>query len=133
MPATSGFRSSPARGSSWARWGPSAPVRASSRARSNWPWTRAATCTSPTTGLRRSRKLTPSGRQVWRRGGLGVETDPRLRGHQHLSGFDPSGRLLTVNDDAGVVLLSNPAGEVIGGFRTQIPSAKHTADTLRGG
>lgn len=77
-------------------------------------------------------KLTPSGRQVWRRGGLGLETDPRLRGHQHLSGFDPSGRLLTVNDDAGVVLLWNPAGEVIGGFGTQIPSAKHTADTLRG-
>src|SRR5262245_18669251 len=77
-------------------------------------------------------KLTPSGRQVWRHGELGVETDPRLRGHEHLAGFDPAGHLLTVNDDVGVVLLWNASGEVIGGFGTQIPSASHTTDTVRG-
>ena len=78
-------------------------------------------------------KLTAAGRQVWRHGGLGVETDPRLRGHQHLAGFDPSGHLLTVNDDSGVVLLWNASGEVIGGFGTLIPSAQHTTHDVRGG
>src|SRR4029077_15346247 len=72
------------------------------------------------------------GRQVWRHGGLGVETDPRLLGHEHLAGFDPSGRLLTVNDDAGLVLLWNASGEVIGGFGTPLPSAQHTTDAVRG-
>ena len=78
-------------------------------------------------------KVTPSGRQVWRHGGLGVENDPRLLGHQHLAGFDPSGHLLTVNDDAGLVLLWNASGEVIGGFGTRLPSVQHTPDSVRGG
>ena len=45
-------------------------------------------------------RLSPSGRQLWRRGGLD-ETDPRLQGHQHLSMVDSQGRPLTTNDDQG--------------------------------
>ena len=56
-------------------------------------------------------KLSPSGRQLWRRGGLD-ETDPLLQGHEHLSMLDPQGRLLTTNDDKGVVMLLAPDGSV---------------------
>jgi DNA-binding beta-propeller fold protein YncE len=56
-------------------------------------------------------KLTPSGDQIWRRGGLG-ETEPLLQGHQHLSMLDPEGRLLTTNDDRGRVMLLDPDGSV---------------------
>jgi DNA-binding beta-propeller fold protein YncE len=56
-------------------------------------------------------KLSPSGRQLWRRGGRG-ETDARLRGHQHLSMLDADGRLLATNDDRGMVLLVGPDGSV---------------------
>jgi hypothetical protein len=56
-------------------------------------------------------KLSPSGRQLWRRGGLD-ETDPRLQGHEHLSMLDAQGRLLTTNDDRGVVMLLGPDGAV---------------------
>jgi sugar lactone lactonase YvrE len=56
-------------------------------------------------------KLTPTGQQLWRRGGLG-EADPLLQGHEHLSTFDSEGRLLTTNDDRGKVLLLDPDGSV---------------------
>ena len=56
-------------------------------------------------------KLSPSGRQLWRRGGL-TETDERLQGHQHLAMVDADGRLLTVNDDRGLVMLLGPDGSV---------------------
>lgn len=61
-------------------------------------------------------KLTPAGRQVWRRGEKGVEKDLRLLGHEHLAGFDPSGRLVTVNDDRGVVLFLDASGNVDASF-----------------
>jgi DNA-binding beta-propeller fold protein YncE len=77
-------------------------------------------------------KLAPSGRQIWRRGGLGVETDPRLLGHEHLAGFDPAGHLVTVNDDAGEVLVWNGLGQVIRAFGTQNASAQHTPGTISG-
>ena len=56
-------------------------------------------------------KLSPSGRQLWRRGGL-AETDERLQGHEHLAMVDADGRLLTVNDDRGLVMLLGPDGSV---------------------
>jgi len=56
-------------------------------------------------------KLSPSGRQLWRRGGLG-ETDPRLQGHEHLSMVDAQGRVLTTNDDKGLIMLLGPEGSV---------------------
>jgi hypothetical protein len=77
-------------------------------------------------------KLTPSGDQVWRHGGLDVETDPRLLGHQHLAGFDPSGHLLTVNDDAGSVLLWDASGDVIGSFGSEAPSPLGAPDVSTG-
>ncbi len=56
-------------------------------------------------------KLSPTGDQIWRRGGL-AETDPRLQGHEHLSMLDAQGRLLTTNDDRGLVMLLAPDGSV---------------------
>ena len=56
-------------------------------------------------------KLSPSGRQLWRRGGLD-ETDPRLQGHEHLSMVDAQGRVLTTNDDKGLIMLLGPEGSV---------------------
>ena len=56
-------------------------------------------------------KLSPSGRQLWRLGGRD-ETDPRLQGHEHLSMVDAEGRLLTTNDDKGLVMLIAPDGSV---------------------
>ena len=56
-------------------------------------------------------KLSPSGRQLWRLGGRD-ETDPRLQGHEHLSMVDAQGRLLTTNDDKGLVMLLAPDGSV---------------------
>ena len=58
-------------------------------------------------------KLSPSGRQVWRRGGL-RETDPRLQGHFHVAGFDPQGHLVVTIDDQALVLLLDTGGEVAG-------------------
>jgi sugar lactone lactonase YvrE len=58
-------------------------------------------------------KLAPSGRQLWRIGGL-RETDPRLQGHFHLSGFDAQGHLVVTNDDRALVLLLNADGSVAG-------------------
>ena len=56
-------------------------------------------------------KLSPSGRRLPRRGGL-AETDERLQGHEHLAMVDADGRLLTVNDDRGLVMLLGPDGSV---------------------
>ena len=57
-------------------------------------------------------KLSPSGEQLWRRGGLG-ETDPRLQGHAHLASFDQQGRLLVVIDDKGLVVRMDTDGRVV--------------------
>ena len=57
-------------------------------------------------------KLSPSGRQLWRRGGL-AETEPHLQGHHHFSMVDGEGRLLTANDDRGEVMLLGPDGSVV--------------------
>jgi hypothetical protein len=59
-------------------------------------------------------KLSPTGRQIWRRGGDG-ETDPRLLGHEHLSALH-DGRVVTANDDAGVVLFLDADGTVVDEF-----------------
>jgi sugar lactone lactonase YvrE len=56
-------------------------------------------------------KLSPTGRQLWRRGGLD-ETDPLLVGHLHLAMLDPRGRLIVTNDDAGKVVLIDQDGTV---------------------
>ncbi len=45
-------------------------------------------------------------------GGL-AETDERLTGHEHLAMVDADGRLLTVNDDLGLVILLDPDGSVV--------------------
>jgi sugar lactone lactonase YvrE len=55
-------------------------------------------------------RLRPDGTQVWRHGA--DNDDPRLVGHEHLSGFDPQGRLVMANDDAGLVLFLDPSGAV---------------------
>jgi outer membrane protein assembly factor BamB len=57
-------------------------------------------------------KLSPSGDQLWRRGGL-RESDPRLQGHSHISSFDADGRLLVTIDDNGQVLLLDSDGVVV--------------------
>ena len=57
-------------------------------------------------------KLSPSGRQLWRRGGL-TEADERLQGHQHFSMVDAEQRLVTSNDDRGLVMLLGADGSVV--------------------
>jgi hypothetical protein len=62
-------------------------------------------------------KLTPDGAPLWRVGG-GDETTPEFRGHWHFQGFDVQGRLVTTNDDRGLVLYLRPNGTIAGGFGT---------------
>ncbi len=59
-------------------------------------------------------KLTPDGRQVWRRGGF-READQRLRGHAHLSSFDAQGRLLVAIDDQPLLARLDPRDGAVAG------------------
>lgn len=54
-------------------------------------------------------KLSPAGNQMWRVGG-DEETAATLVGHEHLGQVLPDGRLVTANDDAGLVVYVDPAG-----------------------
>jgi sugar lactone lactonase YvrE len=60
-------------------------------------------------------KLAPDGAPLWRVGGL-HEKSTDLKGHQHFQGFDARGRLVTTNDDEGLVLYLRANGTVAGGF-----------------
>jgi hypothetical protein len=60
-------------------------------------------------------KLAPNGAPLWRMGGL-REQATDLQGHEHFQGFDARGRLVTTNDDQGLVLYLRPDGTIAGGF-----------------
>jgi hypothetical protein len=53
-------------------------------------------------------KLTRDGTQLWRAGEAG--SNPHLVGHEHVSQIDSAGRLVVVNDDAGLVVFLDPSG-----------------------
>jgi streptogramin lyase len=76
--------------------------------------------------------LSPSGRQLWRRG-TPAETDPDLVGHEHLGGVDAAGELVTANDDAGKVLYLDSAGDVVDAFSTDAAGADVDARGIPGG
>jgi len=60
-------------------------------------------------------KLAANGAPLWRVGGL-HEKNHELQGHEHVQGFDVEGRLVSTNDDQGLVLYLRPNGTVAGGF-----------------
>jgi hypothetical protein len=59
-------------------------------------------------------KLGPSGKELWRVGGSSSNGD--LLGHEHLAGFDPTGRLVMANDDKGRVVYLDAAGHEVDAF-----------------
>jgi sugar lactone lactonase YvrE len=62
-------------------------------------------------------ELSPTGRQLWRRG-TPAEVDPTLLGHEHLGGLTTHGQLVTANDDVGKVLYLGRGGRVVDDFST---------------
>jgi streptogramin lyase len=76
--------------------------------------------------------LSPTGRQLWRRGTPG-EVDPTLLGHEHLGGLTTRGQLVTANDDVGKVLYLGRGGRVVDDFSTDKAGAGVDASGVPGG
>jgi sugar lactone lactonase YvrE len=62
-------------------------------------------------------KLAPDGAPLWRVGG-GDQAPRAFVGHFHFQDFDAHGRLVTTNDDQGLVRYLRPDGTIDGGFGT---------------